>query len=225
MTTKFNRILFDYDGTLILHDKENEGRQIAEILNISEDKIPEFSRRLKCYFGTPFGRTCYKNKKMNYTLHNDILDIVIDPTEFGITVKELDEAINNKSIYGSALEPTAIETLEYLTEKGYQLCVFTNGFLAPQVENMKYKGIYKYFERVYAWDDYYAKPDKRALIRALDRTNPDKNIMVGDSLSNDIAPAKKLGVYTVGINIGEYKHQRELPDKIINTLSELKTFL
>ena len=141
-----------------------------------------------------------------------------------MTAKQLDFAINQKSC-AAIIEPTAIETLEYLKDKGYQLCIFTNGFLKEQTENIKQHGLYEYFERIYAWDGYYAKPDERSVIRALGGTDPQNNIMVGDSLTNDIAPAKALGIYTVGINTSQNEHEGVIPDMVIETLSELKTIL
>lgn len=225
MTTRFNRILFDYDGTLIIHDKENEGRQIAENLNLPEELIAEFVKRLNLFFETSCGRQYYTNKRMSYELYIAIIDTIIQPKRFGITAKQLDIAINEKSKYDSKTEPTAKETLEYLVNKGYKLCILTNGFWKEQVENMKLHGLYDYFERIYAWDNFYAKPDKRALIRALAGTDMDRNIMIGDSLTNDIAPAKTLGVYTIGINIFERKKMAIVPDVRISTLSELKLFL
>ena len=201
MTTKINRILFDYDGTLIIHDKQNQSKQIAQILNLPDIKTAEFIRRLNYFFETSFGRQYYANRKMSYDLYFHILNIIMEPHLFGITAQQLDVAINEKSKGWAKIEPTAKETLDYLTNKGYQLCVFTNGFWQSQVNNMKYHGLYEYFDRIYAWDDFYAKPDKRALIRALAGTEPKCNVMVGDSLTNDIVPAKARGVYTVGINI------------------------
>ena len=56
-------------------------------------------------------------------------------------------------------------------------------------------------------------------------TDPQNNIMVGDSLTNDIAPAKALGIYTVGINTSQNEHEGVIPDMVIETLSELKTIL
>lgn len=225
MTTKFDRILFDYDGTLILHDKETEGKGIADWLDIPSELVPVFDKRLTYYFESSCGRVYYKDRKISKELGLYILDQMINPKEFGITAKQLYEAINERSKIGSKTEPTAIETLEYLSDKGYQLCIFTNGYIKPQIENMKYHGLYDYFERIYGWDGYYAKPDKRAFKRALSGTDPSKNVMIGDSLNNDIRPAKSLGIFTVGINISDDNKTKILPDVTINILSELKMFL
>lgn len=226
MSTNFNRIIFDYDGTLVIHDKENEGRQIAEILNIPEEKIPEFSRRLEHLFKTSYGRCYYKDRKMTYELYCYILNCIMRPLrEFGISATDFDRAINKKSKYMSKLAPHAEEILTYLKEKGYELCILTNGFYTSQVDNMKHHGIYNYFDRVYAWDNYYPKPNRRALYSALGGTDPKNNVMIGDNIINDIIPAKINGVFNVGINIPKEDMSLIKPDVVITDLIELKRIL
>lgn len=226
MTTKINRILFDYDGTLIIHDKEGEGEVIAKLLNIPKEKTEEFNRRLKNLFQTSYGRQHYQNRKMTYKLFYSILEREMKiEQDFGISAKALTDAINYKATYMTELAPYTKEVLEYLKEKGYKLCIFTNGFYTEQAENMRVHGILGYFESVYAWDNFYAKPDKRAVIRALGGTNPKHNIMIGDSITSDIVPAKGMGIYTVGINIFETKIGDVFPDRLITSLNDLKTFL
>lgn len=222
MNTRFGRILFDYDGTLIIHDKENEGKQVAKLLNFDEWQTSEFEKRLKDYLENHF---VIHNRKITYDLHYANLQKVFRPEELGVTVRQIDEAITQNSIVSTKLANNAKETLEYLVSRGYQLCVFTNGFYAGQVANMKYKGIFEYFEKVYAWDDFYAKPDERAYYRALAKTEPTRNVMIGDTIATDIIPAKKLGIYTVGINLGNQDLIQNNPDKIITDLSELRCIL
>lgn len=222
MNTRFNRILFDYDGTLIIHDKENEGRQVAKLLGFDKWQTMEFERRLKDYLENHF---VLHGVKITKKAHYENLQNVFRPEEIGTTVKAIDEAITENSIVSTTLAINANETLEYLATKGYQLCVFTNGFYKGQVANMMYKGIYEYFEKIYAWDDFYAKPDERAYYRALAKTEPSKNVMIGDTIATDIVPAKRLGLYTIGINLGEQDLTQTIPDTIITDLSELRHIL
>lgn len=226
MSTKFNRILFDYDGTLIIHDKETEGEIIARLLNIPEERILEFVCRLNYLFELSYGRQYYQNRKMTYKLFYSIMERIMNTEkDFGISVTRLNDVINYKSSYMTELAPHTKDVLEYLKDKGYKLCIFTNGFYTAQVENMKAHGILEYFENIYAWDNFYAKPDSRAVIRALDGTHPKQNVMVGDSITNDILPSKEMGIYTVGINIFEDKIGDVFPDRLITSLKDLKTFL
>lgn len=226
MTTRFNRVLFDYDGTLIIHDKENQGMRVAEILKIHEEQKEEFVKRLTKLFWTSYGKQNYANKKMTYELYCYCVQQVMGPLrEFGITVQELDKAINENVKTYSKVAPNAREVLEYLQDRGYTLCVFTNGFYSYQAANMKFNGLYDYFERIYAWDNCYAKPDKRAFRRALAGSEPNKNILIADSIVSDIAPAKDLGIYTVGYNLWQGENTTVKPDVTISDLSFLKAIL
>ena len=223
MITTVNRILFDYDGTLIIHDKENEGRKIASMLGIPEKKLPEFNRRLDIYFRKYYA---LDNSKMTYGIYLSNIDKAIRPYElFGVTAKQFDEAMVENAKHTTRLAANAIETLEYLVAKGYQLCILTNGFYVTQTESMKHKGIFEYFEKIYTWDDFYTKPDRRAFLRALAGTNPKHNVMVGDSLRADIEPAKELGIYSVAINVGDLSKSSIMPDVQITDLSELRNIL
>lgn len=222
MNTRFSRILFDYDGTLIIHDKENEGKQVAKLLGFNEWQTIEFEKRLKDYLENHF---VLHNVKITRKAHYENLQKVFRPEEIGSTVKDIDEAINENSTVSTKLANNAIETLEYLAERGYELCVFTNGFYRGQVGNMMHKGIYKYFNRIFAWDDFYAKPDERAYYRALARTEPSQNIMIGDTITTDIIPAKKMGIYTIGINLENQAVTLACPDRVITDLSELTQIL
>lgn len=222
MNTKFGRVLFDYDGTLIIHDKDNEGRQVAKLLGFDEWQTIEFEKRLKDYLENHF---VLHNIKITRRAHYENLQNVFRPEEIGSTVKEIDEAITENSIVSTKLADNAKETLEYLVSRGYELCVFTNGFYKGQAASMMHKGIYEYFEKIYAWDDFYAKPDERAYCRALEKTDPRQNIMIGDTIATDIVPAKKLGLYTIGINLGNQDLTQNRPDAIIADLSELMQIL
>ena len=222
MNTRFSRILFDYDGTLIIHDKENEGKQVSKLLGFDAWQTSEFEKRLKDYLENHF---VLHDVKITKRAHYENLQNVFRPEEIGSTVKDIDEAITENSIVSTKLADNAKETLEYLTSRGYELCVFTNGFYGGQVANMMHKGIYEYFEKVYAWDDFYAKPDKRAYYRALAKTSPMQNVMIGDTIETDIVPAKTLGIYTVGVNLGCLDGLKIRPDVIITNLSELSYIL
>ena len=222
MNTKINRILFDYDGTLVIHDAENEAIRVATMLGLDEEQIPEFKRRLNLFFTNYFTAT---NRKMTYDLYLRNVRRVIFPEKFGTTAELFDAAITENSKLTTTLASNAKDTLEYLADKGYQLCLFTNGFYTGQVESMKHKGIYDYFEKIYAWDNFYAKPDKRAFLRALAGTEPEHNVMIGDSLRADIEPAKSLGIYTVGINMPDTTECYIQPDYVINNLAELRSVL
>lgn len=226
MNTRFNRIIFDYDGTLIIHNKEKQAREIARYLKIPEDKFEDFIKRIDVLFSTSYGSHLYEKKKITYPLYCKCIEGIMGPLkEYGITVDDLNRAIDKNVRNNSQVTPYAKEVLEYLKNKGYELCIFTNGFHYYQVGNMKHNGLYEFFDRIYAWDNNYAKPDMRAFERVLAGTKPEKNIMIGDNVIADILPAKEIGMYTIGINMQNNEKYLSTPDKYITDLRELKGIL
>ena len=214
------RILFDYDDTLIRHDNDQELKLMAEYLGV------ELTKTLKCElvtFYTKMGRE-FNNVKVTKLLFNDFIIANLPFLKhYGIHINKFLEAQMYKDNNHLMIMEDAIQVLEYLKSKNYFMCIFTNGFRDEQIASLKSQGLYEYFDRVYGWDNFYAKPDIRAFYRALAGTSPDENIMIGNSRVNDIAPAKEIGIYTYGFNLDKYG--KILPDVELKELKELKTYL
>ena len=226
MNTRLNRILFDFDGTLILHNKQNEGMEIATLLDIPIELQPEFSRRLQNFFSSSQNKKYFSRYRVTYELYLEALEGIMGPlTDFNVSPKQVVEAIDTKAKYYSILATGAVETLEYLKGKGYTMAVFTNGFYDMQMDILKYKGLDQYFYKLFAWDNFWAKPHKRAFERALDGTDPIYNVMIGDDPLNDIKPAKELGMLTVGINFRVKTTEKTKPQRMINKLTDLMKIL
>ena len=101
------------------------------------------------------------------------------------------------------LFPYAIEILQYLTEKNYQLHLITNGFEKTQHSKLKYSGLDKYFKEVITSEGSSSlKPNKEIFDYAFQKTgaNPDESIMLGDSIEVDIVGAMQAGIDQVFIN-------------------------
>ncbi|RYY29673.1 MAG: noncanonical pyrimidine nucleotidase, YjjG family [Chitinophagaceae bacterium] len=101
------------------------------------------------------------------------------------------------------LFPYAIDMLEYLTNKGYDLHLITNGFEKTQHSKLKNSGIDKYFKEVITSEASLSiKPKKEIFEYAFKLTNsaPDKSIMIGDSIEADIQGAINAGIDQVHVN-------------------------
>lgn len=101
------------------------------------------------------------------------------------------------------LFPDTIEVLEYLTDKGYQLHLITNGFEHTQHCKLKNSGISKYFREVITSEGSNSlKPKKEIFEYALMRTKafPENSIMIGDSVEVDILGALNAGMDQVFVN-------------------------
>lgn len=222
MITNFNRVLFDYDGTILIHNKETEQKDIARLLSFDDEQAEIFERELLNFwsnYALPL-----KNHIVTYDLYFQVVENMIPSLKFfGITPQEFMEAVEYKNSKKSHIAEGLVDTLEYLIDKGYKLCVFTNGFYNLQVQSMKNHNVFKYFEEVYAWDGNYPKPDLRFMKKALRETNPKSNVMIGDNLVADIQMAKRAGVFSILYKTRPSEDVK--PDICIENMCELKNIL
>lgn len=216
------RIIFDYDDTLIRHNSGKELMYMAEYLGL-EGNV-EFERQVDCFY-TNVCSTLTKGKVTKERYVEKLHNMVPILKEKGIEADKFWEAEIYKSTKVLLVSEGTQELLEYLLFKGYYLCILTNGFYNEQIASISAQGLKKYFEKIYAWDNYYAKPDKRAFIRAMAHTSPDENIMVGNNLFHDIIPAKKLGVHTIAVHLKEKERGTNWPDLELENLVELRKYL
>ena len=101
------------------------------------------------------------------------------------------------------LFPYAVECLDYLTNKRYNLHLITNGFEDVQHSKLKYSGIASYFMEVITSEcSNSIKPNKEIFEYALAKTNakPAESIMIGDSIEVDIQGAMNAGIDQVFVN-------------------------
>ncbi len=127
--------------------------------------------------------------------------------------------------------PEAENCLSELS-KHYKIGIIANQNLGSE-ERLEKLGLLKYIDLVIASaEEGVAKPDLRMFQIALDRANckPEKALMVGDRIDNDIVPANKIGMKTIWIKQGfgkycELKTEIEQPDYTVESLNELISIL
>ena len=122
------------------------------------------------------------------------------------------------------LFPDTIEVLQYLTDKGYQLHLITNGFEKTQHEKLRSSGLTVFFKHVITSEGSNSlKPEKEIFDYALAKANANVNesIMIGDTLDVDILGAMNAGMDQVHVNFTN-KPQDLKPTYTVTTLKELK---
>ena len=124
--------------------------------------------------------------------------------------------------------PGAKELLERLSKK-YSLGIIANQEAGTQ-DRLEKWGMKNYFDVIIASTEIgFSKPDLRIFEIALQQADcePNRAVMVGDRLDNDILPAKQLGMKTVWVKQGFSRFQPDsaLPDHTIHTLEEIKRIL
>jgi len=222
--TKFsdvNRVIFDLDNTLIKHDFEKLNDTLAIVFEV-EDK--ETFKKQFC--NMLLGHSAhFKKRIVTYDYFTKLIENmmpILKPSH--ITGSDILEGIDR--YHTGTLVEGAKEILEYLNVKGYQIVAATNWFYQYQLNILNKLGISSYFERIYAWDDYYAKPNHFAMIKALDGTHEKNNIMIGDNAETDVKFAKNAGVKVIGLNVDYAKVKENIKaDVDITKLLEIKNYL
>ena len=134
---------------------------------------------------------------------------------------------HNLSI-GHYFLPGAEETVQALSKK-YRLFLVSNGTATVQHSRLTSAGLYPYFEQVFVSQEIgFNKPDKAYFDRCFERISgfdPEKALMVGDSLTSDIKGGINAGVRTVWIN-PKHKDCGDIrPDYQLDALSQLPELL
>ena len=122
----------------------------------------------------------------------------------------------------------AIEILEYLTCKNYQLHLITNGFEKTQWSKLHSSGLAPYFKQVITSEISNAvKPDKEIFEYAIEKANAKikESIMIGDNLDADIQGAINAGMDSIYVNHIKAAPPLLQPTYIVTHLKEIEDIL
>ncbi|MFS4467038.1 YjjG family noncanonical pyrimidine nucleotidase [Maribacter sp. 2210JD10-5] len=221
-------IFFDLDHTLWDFEK-NSALTFEKILATHKVAV-DLTDFLEVYVpaNLEFWKLYREERITKSELRYQRLKTVFDRLKFKIsddTINSLSEAyIAHLSSY-SHLFPNAKEILEYL-KPNYRLHIITNGFQEIQEKKLRNSGIHSFFEHVV--DSEMAgvkKPNPIIFELALNKANvdPEKALMIGDSLEADILGAQSFGMHALHfLAHGEEPHNH---CPIIKQLGEIKTYL
>lgn len=125
--------------------------------------------------------------------------------------------------------PGAEDALKSLSQK-YKLYLASNGTAKVQAGRLESSGIGKFFQEIFVSEEIGAnKPDKVYFDRCGERIpgyDPDKAMIVGDSLTSDIQGGINAGIKTVWVNARRDTHPAHIvPDYEIEALSQLEELL
>ena len=125
--------------------------------------------------------------------------------------------------------PGAQEAVERLHEK-YRLFLASNGTASVQHSRLTSAGLYPYFEKVFVSQEIgFNKPSREyfdACFARIPGFDPEKAIMVGDSLTSDILGGIRAGIKTCWVNPGHLEPRGDIPaDCEIESLSQLEALL
>lgn len=150
--------------------------------------------------------------------------------EFGIAVdaqKVARQYEDNLSV-GHYFLPGALEALQELS-RHYKLYLASNGTAKVQAGRLKSADISKYFEKIFVSQQIGAdKPSLAYFQRCFEQIpgfDPDRAMIVGDSLTSDILGGIRAGIATCWVNPGHKPVGQIRPDWQIEALSQLPGLL
>ena len=210
-------IIFDYDGTL--HDSAKISveafRQVyREMVSAKDAPEREFQdEEITKWLGysvqdmwDSFMPEFSQEKKMFYA---------------GEVGRFMTEKIRHKE---AVLYDGALETLQYLKDKGYHLLYLSNCGRAYMDTHAESFGLRNYFEHMYCSGDYDQKP-KYEIFNVIKEEYPSEYLMVGDRF-HDMEVARYHKVYTAGCAYGfGTKAEIAAADIILEDIRDLQKLL
>jgi putative hydrolase of the HAD superfamily len=161
-------------------------------------------------------------KRMRLTLLD--FKIADEKLEQALSVRFLDLLPTRNILFDGA-----IEVLDYLTAKNYQLHLITNGFEKVQFSKLKYSGLESYFKEVITSEgsgSLKPKPEIFEYAFAKAGATKDESIMIGDTVEVDILGAMNAGIDQVYVNHVSNEIVRasngQLPTYTVYNLIQLK---
>ena len=151
-----------------------------------------------------------------------VLGVAADP-------KETAEKYMDHLSEGHYFLPGAEEAVKALSKK-YKLYMASNGTGRVQESRIASAGLAPYFEEIFISQIIGAnKPDKAyfdGCFAQIPNFDPEKAMIVGDSLSSDIRGGKNAGIYTCWVNPkGKTAKPEDQPDYEIKSITELEKLL
>ncbi len=180
----YKKYIFDIDYTILIPDwsKEDDYFKLyipleeqerffkckQDILNKYERDFPKYNTKtLSDYFGK-YGFTVTEDVINGWMLYNGetIVDEVVDGT---------------------------LALFEYLKENDKEIVILTNWFSGTQIPRLKRAGLLQYIDKIVAGENAM-KPGLKSFELAIDETEKEDCIMIGDSIRSDKAGADNVGI-------------------------------
>ncbi|MEO8174735.1 MAG: YjjG family noncanonical pyrimidine nucleotidase [Sediminibacterium sp.] len=231
----YNFIFFDLDDTLwdcsknsketieeiIIHFEISHAinHEINRFYSLYNDALPTL---LELFQKGQIDQIDLRIKRMNFALK-----------EFGISDLILAEKMSNAFIeklpQKQGIVHGAVEILDYLSNKNYQLNIISNGFHELQMQKLKSAHLHQYFQNVItSGNTGFSKPEKEIFQYALKITRADisKSLMIGDNFYADIEGAKNIGIDQVYLDTYDNSNLNNSSSTYtINKLSDLMFIL
>ena len=201
MTYKF--LLFDLDHTLLDFDASED---VALTQLLKEEGVTDI-QAYKDYY-VPMNKALWKDLELKKITKQELVNTRFSKLfeHFGIE-KDGSNLAKRYQFYlaqQGQVFSGAIELLDALIDRGYELYAATNGITTIQTGRLAQSGLAPYFNQVFISEQLQTqKPDAQFYERIgarIPNFNKKYALMIGDSLSADIQGGKNAGIDTVWYN-------------------------
>jgi len=201
MTYKF--LLFDLDHTLLDFDAAED---VALTQLLKEEGVTDI-QAYKDYY-VPMNKALWKDLEQKKITKSDLVNTRFSKLfeHFGIE-KDGTYLANRYQFYlaqQGQVFSGAIELLDNLIERGYELYAATNGITAIQTGRLAQSSLAPYFNQVFISEQLQTqKPDAlfyEKIGQKIPGFSKEKVLMIGDSLTADIQGGNNAGIDTIWYN-------------------------
>ncbi|MBT0950824.1 YjjG family noncanonical pyrimidine nucleotidase [Streptococcus infantis] len=201
MTYEF--LLFDLDHTLLDFDAAED---VALTQLLKEEGVADI-QAYKDYY-VPMNKALWKDLEQKKITKSDLVNTRFSKLfeHFGIE-KDGTYLANRYQFYlaqQGQVFSGAIELLDNLIERGYELYAATNGITAIQTGRLAQSGLAPYFNQVFISEQLQTqKPDAlfyEKIGQEIPGFSKEKVLMIGDSLTADIQGGNNAGIDTIWYN-------------------------
>lgn len=201
MTYKF--LLFDLDHTLLDFDVAED----IALTQLLEEEGVEDIQTYKDYY-VPMNKALWKDLELKKITKQELVNTRFAKlfSRFGIEKDGvyLAERYQFYLAQQGQIFSRAIELLDTLTERGYELYAATNGITAIQTGRLAQSGLAPYFNQIFISEQLKTqKPDAlfyEKIGQQIAGYSKEKTLMIGDSLTADIQGGNNAGIDTIWYN-------------------------
>ena len=220
---KYTTLLLDNDDTLMDFGAAERG---AIKKTLVENGLP-YSEQLRVSYSAindSLWKRLEKGEIKREQIFTERFRIFRETHGFSFSVEKVAADYMKNLELGHTLMPGALEVITDLSEK-CDLYIVTNGHSHTQNKRIDDSGIRRYFRGVFISEDIgFQKPQEGYFLHVfknIREKDKDKILLVGDSLSSDIAGGQAAGIDTCWFNHKEYEKGAVTPTYEIKTLKEL----
>lgn len=222
-------LLFDLDHTLLDFDTAEE----VALTQFLQDQGVQDIQAFKDYY-KPMNQGLWKDLEQKKISKKDLINsrFAIAFAHFGREVDGEEMALRYQDYISQQGQsfPGAEDLLARLEKAGYQLYGATNGVTAIQEGRLAHSTIAPYFKEVFISEQLHTQKPEPAFFDKVGQLIPgfskEETLMIGDSLTADIAGGNAAGIATVWYNPDHKENTSQVvPTYEVSTYQEIADLL